>query len=384
MAHVSQAHRAAEALKERKFDEAIDLYTKATVASKAPSWLLGLAQAQQQKKDIASALKNTTLAYNVALERANRAIMIDAQYRRAVLLYRAGRYADADVAAVWSQMLVEGVSTTKLKEYPTEVELDEQGHYIVTMDEVKSKEFKGKEKESEWDTVQNAMGGGSAKDGKDKKRDPAWTKALQWRLMVLGALDKLSADDPVRKVTIKPAEDNEVVSAAAAKVSPAAPTLESASASQPSAKASQEASSKASETTLSASVESKASVATSTQPSEAAADAPVDPEKLRPRVDFYQAGSKVTVTVMMKAQMANTNALEFAYGPQQVRLAFVAHRTRFRLTFTRSSLALSHSKFTLRPSFGFRLPQQKTSMRRNRIHRSSHARLSWCWRRQVE
>jgi suppressor of G2 allele of SKP1 len=304
MAEVSQAWKGSKALQEKRWDEAVDLLTKATAVTKSPSWLLDLAKAQQQTGDIAAALANTTLAYNVAIERANRKFMIDAQYRRAVLLYRAKRFADADVAAVWSQMLVEGVAPSKLKEYPTQNEMTD-GLYNVKQEVVQPKQQKGKEKEGEWAAVQSAMGGSSGNTELDKKRDPAWIRAFQWRSMVLAALEKLAEDDQARKVTIQPAADSVVAVAAAKKVSTASKTATTAAAI----------------TALSTPVQPKHSSSIGTlkekTPGAVTPNGLVTIESLRPRVEFYQnttsGTGSVTISIYMKSHLADKDSVQVTY-----------------------------------------------------------------------
>jgi suppressor of G2 allele of SKP1 len=298
MSHVSQGQAGVAAVAAKRYDEAISMLTKATAAVKSPIWLLALAQAHQQKGDIAKALEYTGAAYESALGRANRRNMIDAQYRRAVLLYRLGRFADADVCAVWSQMLIEGVSPSALASYPGEQDVDEAngGRYKVSLEQVKAKEINPKQTGSDWSAVQSAMGGGTTGDS-DKKRPPEWNKAFQWRVQSLGKLEQLAADDPAWLVSIKPAANGEAISAAAKAASPAETKV-----TQPPASAA----SKASPT-----------VTAADPPRVEKPAAPVTLETLKPKVDFYQTAKAATLSVYIKD--ANKEKTEVKYLGSKVR-----------------------------------------------------------------
>ena len=59
--------------------------------------------------------------------------MIEAQYRRATIYFRLGRYADSDCCAKWSLLLAEGRPARENDE--VEKKVDEEGRYMVTYED---------------------------------------------------------------------------------------------------------------------------------------------------------------------------------------------------------------------------------------------------------
>ncbi|KAK0618968.1 SGS domain-containing protein [Immersiella caudata] len=136
MSSTTFGHNGLEACKNKEFEKAISLLDKALQDSKSPAWLLARAHAHTQLKDYDAALRDAELAYHSAAERGSgtsRKQMIEAQYRRAVIYNRLGRFADADCCCKWSMLLAEGRPANEKD--GVEKNVDENGNYKVTYEE---------------------------------------------------------------------------------------------------------------------------------------------------------------------------------------------------------------------------------------------------------
>ncbi|RMZ68115.1 SGT1 and CS domain containing [Pyrenophora seminiperda CCB06] len=93
---MNDAHRADAALSASRYDEAIELYTKAlSVNRTAVKYYIGRATAYQRTTKHAESLKDAEMAVVLAKKRASRELIKDAQFRRAIALYHLGKFADA-------------------------------------------------------------------------------------------------------------------------------------------------------------------------------------------------------------------------------------------------------------------------------------------------
>lgn len=207
------------AIDERKWDDAIVNLNKALEQSKSPAWLLARSRAYMEKQDYPRALRDAEYAYCTAAERGNdksRKQMIEAQYRRSVVYFRQGRYADADMCAIYSQQLAKGVAVRQAD--VTANCVDENGMYFATEADVNPKteeaEGSGKDKAAgAYDKVFKVMG-----DQNETKHpyDKDWKRAQAWRTTIIGFLEALDKNDPRRKVTVtlvpkKPSLDEKLV-----------------------------------------------------------------------------------------------------------------------------------------------------------------------------
>jgi suppressor of G2 allele of SKP1 len=185
-----------EAVEQKRFADAIPLLTKALADSKSSKWYLARAEAYQKTKQLDKALQDCECAYHAALTRGNaRDHMIDAQYRRAVLLHQLGRYADSACCARWSMLLSEGRPAGENDGVADRV--DDDGDYAVTAAEARA------DTGGQWavgsrdkDAVATAVAGGTTGFG------PKWNRAYIWRCQTLGVMEKLPKGDPGRKVGV--------------------------------------------------------------------------------------------------------------------------------------------------------------------------------------
>ncbi|KAF3347002.1 hypothetical protein VdG2_04744 [Verticillium dahliae VDG2] len=105
------AGQAGVALVEAKdYAAALPKLNTALAGSSSPAWLLARSKCHIAQASYELALRDAEAAYLSAASRGSRPLMIDAQYRRAVALFRLGRLADADACALWSMKLAEGIS----------------------------------------------------------------------------------------------------------------------------------------------------------------------------------------------------------------------------------------------------------------------------------
>jgi suppressor of G2 allele of SKP1 len=190
-----------EAIEQRKWAEAIDCLSKAIDQSKSPAWLLARSQAFMELGQLDVAIADADYAYCTAAERGNdksRQQMIEAQYRRSVCFFRKKEYANADVCAMWSQRLANGVAVREVKAVQKEG-VNEKGYYFAT-----AKAMAEQDKSKDQDPMSKLsalMGGGSSAEKKPYARD--WNKAQIWRSQVLRFLEALPEEDTARRITIE-------------------------------------------------------------------------------------------------------------------------------------------------------------------------------------
>lgn len=209
MSYITDGQKGLEAVEGKKWEEGIELLSRAVGHSKNPAWLLARSHAYQETKKLVLALQDADHAYVSASERQNpksREQMALAQYRRAVILGHLKRYADADACCVWSQQLLEGKHFRRDADDVAQ-NVDADGDYLATATEALSTSTMPVEKD--------AAAGGPASN---KAGSMEWTRAYVWRSMMLNAMGKLPKGDPGRKITVsrvpmKPADAQKAESA---------------------------------------------------------------------------------------------------------------------------------------------------------------------------
>jgi suppressor of G2 allele of SKP1 len=196
MSALTLAEKGIALVKEKKWDEAIPLLSSAIKQSKSPGWLLARAHALQQTKQLERALADAELGYLKALERNQKQSpmqMATAQYRRAVILYKMGRFADSDACALWSMQLVEGKNFFREAD-DVATNVDEEGLY------------KAKVGDSSWRTSMPQKSQDGSQTGSNPlspdKNASEWARGFVWRQQALAAMEKLSKNDPGRKITV--------------------------------------------------------------------------------------------------------------------------------------------------------------------------------------
>ncbi len=289
MADFTAGQTGLEAVRKKQYAVAIPLLDKALEASSSPTWLLARAQAHQMLKNYDLALQDCELAYHTAAERGSgnsRKLMIDAQYRRATIFFKMGRYADSDCCAKWSMLLAEGRPARELDD--VEKVVDDQGFYTVTVaDAVADKTGQpGGGAANSLTAMANLT---NASDAKSTGYTSDWNRAYAWRSQALGALEQLPPDAPGRKVTvakIPPRREQRRTNAVVADED---------------------------------SDEDEAVMPVKQSAPVQVASGPVTEEKLKLRTDFYQSNQTVTIALFVKD--ANKASLEVEIGPTQVSIS---------------------------------------------------------------
>ncbi|KAI1391643.1 SGS-domain-containing protein [Hypoxylon trugodes] len=207
------------------YQDGISKLTQALKERPAPLWLLERSKAYVRTNKLDLALHDAEQALQVAFQRANRDQMAEAQVRRAITLFRIGRYADADIVAFWALRLLDKAKATEDDGQQNKV--NENREYTVRLADVKESN-----KPSKSDGIAAAMGGLSGRSKDNSLRN----QAFSWRIQALTRLEDLPVGDLARKVTIglekypKPSElssagkaevdsDNDGLSVSASKVS---------------------------------------------------------------------------------------------------------------------------------------------------------------------
>ncbi|KAL2268990.1 hypothetical protein VTJ83DRAFT_3836 [Remersonia thermophila] len=272
MSATTLAHKGMEAVQNKDWAGAIPLLDKALESSNSPAWLLARCQAHLQLKNYEAALHDAELAYHVAAERGSgtsRKQMIEAQYRRAVVYFRLGQYANADCCAKWSMLLAEGRPAGEKD--GIELNVDEDGNYTVTLEQAVADKLGQPGATNQGATVDSIMGlasqgqsgGGNPRTGFEAD----WNRAYSWRSQALGALKGLSKDHPGWKVTV-------------AKV-PKKPEKTAPKKEEPKPAAAEEKKDKEA-------------------PKNEPAPGSVPDEQMKLRVDFYQTAQNVTISLFAK------------------------------------------------------------------------------------
>lgn len=191
-AHVL-ANEGIQLVKANKYAEGIEKLSQALKSQPAPMWLLERSKAYMRTNEFGLALHDAERALSIAFKRANRDLMVEAQLRRAIVLFRMNRFADADVCTFWSIQLVEGARASEDDGQQNKV--DEKGDYAVTLKEVQDEEAKRSQAKKE-EGLSTAMGGGRSKDASNRNL------AASWRIQALSQLATLEPGAPGRKVSV--------------------------------------------------------------------------------------------------------------------------------------------------------------------------------------
>ncbi|KAG5928793.1 hypothetical protein E4U53_002583 [Claviceps sorghi] len=190
-----RSNRGLEALEARKWDEAIDLLSKALLGSTNPAWLLARSRALISLSRHQEALEDANLAFHVAFDRSKRELLSEAHYRRAVAHFRLGQYANGDCCCVYAMRLCKDFPAIE-KEDPKLAYVDEDGFWTATLQDAKREAA-----EEPFNAPASSLFG---KDNTEKTPAcvSAWRRASTMRQQCLGAMEKLPADDAARKITI--------------------------------------------------------------------------------------------------------------------------------------------------------------------------------------
>ncbi|KAI0849177.1 SGS-domain-containing protein [Daldinia vernicosa] len=190
MSSAALADEGTKAVAAGKYTEGIDKLSQALKERPAPRWLLERSKAYLRTNDFDLALHDAEQALEVAFSRANRDYMIEAQIRRAITLFRMGRYADADICAFWAIRLLEQSKATE--DDGQQDKVGENGDYVVRASDIKNDEKPDKDRQ-----IAAAMGGtGNSKNTSLKNQ------ANSWRLQALNKLESLPAGHPGLKVNV--------------------------------------------------------------------------------------------------------------------------------------------------------------------------------------
>ncbi|OLN86870.1 SGT1-like protein A [Colletotrichum chlorophyti] len=253
------------AVENKNWEEAITKLSQALKSTKSPKWLIARSKAYIGTKDFTRALRDAELAHAAAAQRGNRALVLDAQYRRAVAHFRLGQLADADACATWAQRMCEGRSMSD----PSwrEAQTDERGFATATR----------KALTDEITAVRQT------EDPAHSKYGAMWNSVCALRLQILGGLEKLAEDDEKRKVSVKFAPD----------------------------------------VSLDAADEEDDERLTKEEVKAAVAEATKKPEPVQKdvRVDFFQSNATMSVTVFAKNVPKDEFKVE--YGSQEIRMTHI-------------------------------------------------------------
>ncbi|KAI1263531.1 SGS-domain-containing protein [Xylariaceae sp. FL1019] len=185
----SVAIKGLKAIQDRRYDVAIDELTAALKSQPAPRWYLERSKAHLRTSRFDNALYDAEMALRIAYDRANRDLMAEAQLRRAITLFRMGRYADADICAFWAMQLVAGAPANANDGRLTKV--DHNGDYVEDLDAIQEAE-KAKCKDELSETMQ----------GERSIKIATYNQAFTWRIQALTKMQALSPGSDGRRIQI--------------------------------------------------------------------------------------------------------------------------------------------------------------------------------------
>ncbi|KAI0167836.1 SGS domain-containing protein [Pestalotiopsis sp. NC0098] len=180
-------------IKASKYSEGIEKLSQALKERNSPLWIIERSKAYLRTNELDLALHDAELALSIAFKRGNRDLMIDAQLRRAITLFRLNRYADADVCAFWVIRLLGTFPASE--DDGQQKKVNSNGDYAVTLKEVQ--EANQAEMQASKDAgIHNAMASDRSKATSTRNL------AVTWRINALTAMEGLEAGAPGRKVSV--------------------------------------------------------------------------------------------------------------------------------------------------------------------------------------
>ncbi|KAI1733508.1 SGS-domain-containing protein [Xylaria scruposa] len=198
-----------EAVKAGNYAAGIAKLTEALKERAAPLWHLERSKAYLRTNQFDLALYDAEMALRIAFDRANRQQMAEAQLRRAITLFRMGRFADADICAFWATRLCDGAKAQEDDGQQNKV--DGNGDYAV-----RSQEVQDGARPSEQPSGSGGMAAALSTAGQQTKESRLRNQALSWRLQALTQIEKLAVGHDGRKphVSVKYPEPSQPVIAA--------------------------------------------------------------------------------------------------------------------------------------------------------------------------
>ncbi|KAI0424371.1 SGS-domain-containing protein [Xylaria sp. FL1042] len=190
---IGMADAGVQAVSQGKYKEAISKLTDALQYRAAPLWYLERSKAYVRTNQFDVALDDAEMALDIAFDRGNREHMMDAQLRRAITLFRLGRFADADICAFWAIRLADGARARE--EDNQQKKVDEHGAYTVTLQQVKDEIKASANHKEELPTLASQS---SRRPKEAKVRD----LAITWRIQALTQMEQLPVGHDGRKVHI--------------------------------------------------------------------------------------------------------------------------------------------------------------------------------------
>lgn len=181
-----------EAVKAGNYAEGIAKLTEALKDRAAPLWHLERSKAYLRTSQFDLALYDAEMALRIAFDRANRHQMAEAQLRRAITLFRMGRFADADICAFWATRLCDGARAQEDDGQQNKV--DGNGDYTVRAQEVQDGA-----RPSEQPSGSGGMAAALSTAGQQTKESRLRNQALSWRLQALTQMEKLAVGHDGRK-----------------------------------------------------------------------------------------------------------------------------------------------------------------------------------------
>ncbi|TGJ80518.1 hypothetical protein E0Z10_g8246 [Xylaria hypoxylon] len=186
---IALADAGVQAVSAGQYADGIAKLTQALKAHAAPLWYLERSRAYLRTNQFDLALYDAEMALRIAYDRANRDLMMEAQMRRAITLFRIGRFADADVCAFWAIRLSDGAKAREDDGQQNKV--DHNGDYVIRVKEVQEEA-----RPQRGDGLATALNAASKRTKESSLRNQAYV----WRIKALSQMEKLPEGHDGRKL----------------------------------------------------------------------------------------------------------------------------------------------------------------------------------------
>ncbi|KAI0201183.1 SGS-domain-containing protein [Astrocystis sublimbata] len=180
------------AVKAGKYAEGIQKLTEALDERAAPLWHIERSKAYLRTSQFDLALQDAESALHISFDRANRQHMAEAQLRRAITLFRMGRFADADICAFWATRLIDGAKA--MEDDGQQHQVDSNGDYAV-----RAKDLQDKISTDGKPLFKASRENNLAEATRQTAETRLKNQALSWRLQALTQMEKLPVGADGRK-----------------------------------------------------------------------------------------------------------------------------------------------------------------------------------------
>lgn len=317
MSHITLAQQGLAAAEAKDWETAITKLSTALKSSTNPAWLLARSRSLTNLRRYDEALDDANLAWHTAYSRNKRPLLVEANYRRAVVYFRQGKLADADACCIYAMRLIKGAPAIDREDPVAGLRDPATGRWTATLKDAMEEARNDDINKTSGGAAAMAMGGGS-----NVAQAKEWRMASTLRIQILTALEKLPAEDPAWKATAPAKPEEKKLADVSADKETEKPTATS----------------------------STTSAATTAAPAPAAPK-PVVPSDTPLRLQDFQTNTNMSVSIFSKG--VNKEKLKVDFQPQSVHLDSVIYPSGDERPFALElwgEIDTGASKYTVTPN----------------------------------